>query len=207
MLLIDLKLRLLFLNNVYQWYSSSCGSWIYAWILILYLVIWWHLWLKKQNKTKQQSEVQAYGTCCFSYTQRLFTFFFFSSSFFSPLSFSGPHTSFTFWLSFRCPSFSFFHLISDCLLVLCFVLSHPPVSSPSGSIHVLHHHQIGFSAWVSSVQMPPELLLSLLPLEQLQFTHWWWGFKPENLVSHGWTRHPWELVAHGGRVLRPILRL
>lgn len=24
-----------------------CGSWICAWILILYLVIWWHLWLKK----------------------------------------------------------------------------------------------------------------------------------------------------------------
>lgn len=63
---------------------------------------------------------------------------------------------------------------------------------------VLHLHQIGFSAWVSSVQLPR---LSLLPLEQLQFTHWWWGFKPDNLVSYGWKRYPQELVAHGSSIL------
>lgn len=36
-------------------------------------------------------------------------------------------------------------------------------------------------------------------LEQLQFTHWWWGFQREHLVSH-WRKHPGDLVAHGGLV-------
>lgn len=54
---------------------------------------------------------------------------------------------------------------------------------------------------------PPQLLLSLLPLEQLHFTHWWWGFKPENLVSHGWKWHPRELVVYGGRVLQLLSML
>lgn len=103
--------------------------------------------------------------------------------------------------------FSFCHHISDCLLLLCFLLSVPTVSSSSGSIHLVHRHQIGFSAWVSSVQMPPELPLSLLPLEQLQFTHWWWGFKPENLVSRGWKWRPRELVVHGGRALQLLSTL
>lgn len=105
--------------------------------------------LKKPNE--QWSEVQAYGTCCFSYTQRLFTFLFSSSSF-SPLSFSAPHTSFTFWISFRCPSFPFCHLLCDCLCLLYFVLSPPTVSPSSGSIHSLTPPPDGFSAWVSSVQ-------------------------------------------------------
>lgn len=36
-------------------------------------------------------------------------------------------------------------------------------------------------------------------LEQLQFTHWWWGFKREHLISH-WREHPRDLVAHSGLV-------
>lgn len=95
---------------------------------------------------------------------------------------------------------AFFLLAFFFILPSHFWSSCPPVSSSSGSIHLLHHRQIGFSAWVSSFQMPPELLLSLLPLKSLQFTHWCWGFKLENLISHGWKCRPRELIVHGDRV-------
>ena len=150
LLLFNLKLRFLFLNKVYQWYSSSCGSWISAWIQIIWSFD------SIRDLQKQQSEVRTYGTCCFSYTRRLFTFFLFLLLSLAPFFLCSPHF-FHFLAFFYCPSFSFCHLISDCLLLFHFVLSVPTVSSSSGSFHLLHHHQIGFSAWVSSVQLPPEL--------------------------------------------------
>lgn len=79
-----------------------CGSQICAWILILYLVIGWHLWLKKTKK--KQSEVKAFDTCCFSYTQRSFMFFFSSSSFLSPFLSLLPTLSSFFGFLFCCPS-------------------------------------------------------------------------------------------------------
>lgn len=118
----------------------------------------------------------------------------------------------------------FLPLLSTLLQVLVFILllslSHSAISflivvsalsflvplSHSGFIHLLHHHQAGFPARLSSAPMPPELLVLLLPLEQLQFTHWWWGFRLEHLVSH-WRKHPRELTVHGGLVLRPFFML
>lgn len=157
----------------------------------------------KQNKTAIRSTGIWY-MLLFINSKIVYIFFLFLLHLLSPCF--APHTSFTFWLSLHRP-FSSRHLSADCLLFLYFVLSCPTVFSCSGSIHFIRRHQIGFSAWVSSVQMPPELLLPLLPLEQLQFTHWWWGFKPENLVSHGCTWYPRELVVHGGRAsgLLPML--
>lgn len=64
--------------------------------------------------------------------------------------------------------------------LLQFSLSHPSLlrSHPPFT-----YHQIGFSAWATSVQTPPELLFSQLPLERLHFALCWRGFEPENLVS------------------------
>ena len=102
-------------------------------------------------------------------------FFFLSLPSPSSLPFLFSATS-TFWLYFCWSSFSFSHVIFDHHPLLSLALSRPPVSSSSSSIHLSRHHQISFSAWVSSVQMPPGPLLPLLLLEQLQFTHWWQGF-------------------------------
>lgn len=92
--------------------------------------------------------VQACGSRCFSDIRRLFTFFFSSSSFLSPFSFSTPHIPSLFWCPFCCPSFPFCHLSfllhssashcsnSDCLLFLYFAPSELSVSPSSGSIHL-----------------------------------------------------------------------
>lgn len=147
---------------------------------------------------QQLGGAQLCVTCYSSYTQGLFTFF---SLFLSPFFFCSQH-SFKFWFS----SYCFLSHSAISFLIVVSALSFLVPLSHSGFIHLLHHHQAGFPARLSSAPVPPELLVLLLPLEQLQFTHWWWGFHLEHLVSH-WRKHPREPTVHSGLVLTTILHV
>lgn len=127
----DLKLRFLFcfLNNVYQKFSSSCGSWIYVWILMLYLVIGYSIC---DIKTAIRSTGIWY-MLLFIYPKIIYIFFFSSS----PLSFSSPHTAFTFGFLFTILPFLF--AISFLIVFSSSTLSFLILLSPSSLVSLISH--------------------------------------------------------------------
>lgn len=102
-----------------------CGSWICAWILILYLVIWWHLWLK-------ETAIRSKGIwymLLFIYPKIVYVFFLFFLLPLSPFFLCSSH--FCHFLAFFLLPFCFHSAISllivfsslSCLILL----SLPPV--------------------------------------------------------------------------------